>query len=167
MTKSWKITEMVIGVFQILWGILTLSLAIWSTKQIFDIGFEHLDYSWEDLSIPKIIKNYHYQLLLPILTIFAGLSIILNKRIGWITGVITSALLSTSMILSLWTIENKETENETQLYVFIGLISVIFITIFGLLLTKPIRAKYNPTERTWLIIGIIFTLLLLDNLFIK
>jgi hypothetical protein len=167
MTRNWKITEKSIGVFQIIWGSLTLGLTIWSTKLLFDIGFEHLDYSWEDISISKVIKNYHYQILLPLLTIFAGVLLILNKRIGWLTGVLTSALYGISMISSPWTIENKEMENETLIYIFAGLVSLIFIAITGLLLTKQIRIKYNPTKKTWLIIGLLFILLLLDKLLLK
>lgn len=165
MTRKLKITEKTIGVFHILWGGAGLLVAIWTIKYFFDFGFEHLDISWEDFSILKIIKNYHSQVLLPLLTLFAGVALILNKRIGWFAALVTSALNGIQMVLWPWTIENEEME-ETLVYAFAGFISLIFITIVGLLLTKQIRSKYNPSKKDWVIMSITFTLLLVDKLFL-
>lgn len=165
MTRNWKIIEKVIGIFQIVWGTLVLVIIISSFKQFFDISFERFDNYWEYISIPKVVKNYHYLILLPLMTIFAGLTLILKKKIGWLMGIVTSATYGISIVLLPWTID-KEIGNITLIYVFTGLISLVFITIFGLLMTKQIREKYNPTKKNWVIMSILFALLILDRLFI-
>jgi hypothetical protein len=125
MTRNWKIIEKVIGIFLIAFGSLVLVIAIWSIKQVFDIAFENFD-----ISIPKVIKNYHYQILLPLMTIFSGLTLILKKKIGWLMGIVTSATYGISIALSPWTIEIKEIGYVTHIYVITGLISLFFITLY-------------------------------------
>jgi hypothetical protein len=169
MIVNWKIIEKVIGAIQLIWGVCFLFITVWSIKLIFDSVFGYYDYSLADISISKIIKNYHYQILLPTMTIFAGLALILKKKIGWLIGIVTSAIYSISIILLPLTIENENIEDDSLLYVYIltGLISFIFTIILCLLLTKRIRTKYNPTSKNWVIISFLFVVLVLDKLFIK
>jgi len=162
MTKNWKIAEKVIGGFQIIWGICILILSIWSVKILLDSQLIHLGYNWKDLSAIKIIRDYHYQFLLPLLTIFSGLALLFAKKSGWLLGIVTSALSGISMILVLTKIEARDLENEILLYTATGLLVLIFTIMLGLLLSKPIRSKYNPSKKTWLIVGVLFTLMLLD-----
>ncbi|SEE50289.1 hypothetical protein SAMN04487765_2846 [Tenacibaculum sp. MAR_2010_89] len=164
MKKKWEITEKVIGAFQIFFGILILVLEIWSIKLSFNIGLKHYNYSWENISIFKVFKNYHYQILIPLLTIFAGVTLMLKKRIGWLFGVVTSVLHVMSMIL--FSVTNATVENKYLNFIYV-FISTLFILITVLLMNKHIRSKYNLTKQTWVIIGLLLILLFLDKLFIK
>lgn len=162
MTKNWKITEKIIGTVLIIWGCFLLILTFWSLKQTFDILFEELEYSGSDLSITKIVKNYHYRIIIPVLTFITGITIILQKRAGWLLGILISAINSTSIILLPWTHENLTFE----LLIIVGTHSIIFFIFFILLINKQFRNKYNPSKKAYLILSILFILLILDKLFI-
>ncbi len=166
MTRSWIITEKTISVLQIIWGGLMLSLTIWSAKLLIDFGVEHLELTWENISLPKILKNYHFRLLLSLLTIFGGLTLMINKRIGWILSVVTSLLYGITTILAFQKVK-MDTSFKLDIYdLLAGLIAILFFTIFGLLLTRQFRNKYKPTNKTWWIIVGLVILLLVDRLLI-
>jgi len=168
MTKIWTITEKTIGTIQILWGAVGLVLTIWGFKQFFDVVVAEHNLSWENISIIKLIGNHHYLFILPLLTMFAGVTLLLNKRIGWIMSIVTSLLFATAPIFNWPTMPSNELYiNDKTDWFLLSLFPVVFLTIFGLLLTNHFRKKYNPTRMSWLIILGLLIILLIDKIFLS
>ena len=160
-----KITESVIGGFLIIWGIFTLGLTIWLIKQQLDLALSYIDVHPKDISIFKLIKNNHFPILTSLLTIFGGITLILNKKIGWTISILISVVDLVSIILFLWS-NDEQTNTPSNFYILIGS-SLIFMTIIGTLLSKPMRNKYEPKKETWLIVFISFSLLFTFKLLTK
>lgn len=170
MTKAFKYSEKTIGGFQIIWGAFSLFVTIWGFINLYDIGVKYHILSWEKISILKMTKTYHFEVLLSILSIISGLLLIGNKKAGWELAIITSFVSAVTVIIILLSNYYKSYMSLTyKTYSIIG--NVIFIALFFFisffLLLKPFRIKYNPTKKTWWILAIIVCLLLLDKIIFK
>jgi|GEM_PF-3498064 len=173
MRNNWKITEKIIGCLLILWGGFYFVISIWVFKNDLDVAFAYSNNSWDDLSLLKIIKNYHFKLLLPLITLIVGLLLLLKKRLGWLLSVVFTLLWPATLLIHLWDLYTKILEDDifeenlVPICTVIGFISLILLTMFGLLMTKQIRSNYNPTIKSWLIMIVLFATLLIDKILIN
>ena len=167
MTRSVTYSEKVIGGIQIAWGALALFVAVYGLKNLYDLGVAHFQLSLEKISIWKLLKTYHSEFLLAILSLISGLLLILNKKSGWQLAVITSfvtAMLGVINLINFYYTQGKLKFNKTNVILSQVTIIVIFFLISCILLLKPFRTKYNPTKGTWWAIIIIIGLLLGDKI---
>lgn len=84
------------------------------------------------------------------LTILGGVTLLFNKKIGWLTSVVTSAIYAVMWlsVFKLWIFRDLEMEYDTRIVLPYLLLELIFITNVSLLLFKPIRNNYQPTKKT-------------------
>jgi hypothetical protein len=130
---------------------------------MYTFWFDYLDKPWQDLSFYKITKNYILSLISPLITIFSGFKLLLRKKIGWALSSVILLYQSINWILSPWSTEIELTENKLQVSLFVSLISLTFFTLCVLLLWKPIRTKYSPTKKTYVIMFSLFSILVLKK----
>ena len=166
MDRNWRVTEKVIGAVQIAWGITVLIVFIWSSNQLFMVIAPLLDLTWDNISLGKILINYHFSLLLPLLTALAGLGLLMNKKAGWIASVVLLLINGTSILISFWTAKADLTDEMISTYLFGGITTVAFFLMTSLLMTRYFRLKYEPTPGTWWTIIILALIILTDRVFI-
>lgn len=166
MTKNWIRTEKAIAIYLILWGILMIALTIWSINEGLSLAFEHFNYTWDDISILKIIKNYHHLFVPGLMGIFSGITLLLHKKSGWMAGFLCSTTVSIHILISFITIEKQNLLESPAPFIVMGIIFLLSAIVFTLLNSKAIISKYKPTKSNWIVIGVLFTLLLIDRFFI-
>ena len=171
MSKNWKIAEKITGLILISWGIFSLIISIWNIYLMYDFWFVRLENSWNKLSLYKITKNHLVNLILHILTLFAGFKLLSNKKTGWILGVVILLYQTINFILLMFTFDikediNGETINETLFFSLSSLLPLIFFTLFLFLflISKQIRTYYKPTKSNWIIIFCLLTVLLVNKI---
>ncbi|WP_425077881.1 hypothetical protein [Psychroserpens sp. S379A] len=161
-----KITEKIIGVSLISLSCLFLYYSIIGFNQILKL----INSAGEEISILKVIKNYHYPFIVPILGIVSGTLLLFRKRIGWIGSVIisfTNGIVIAILLLKSFNNENLDEEMTNSEIIIFSLIALVFL-IFGItLLNKSFREKYQPTKYTWSIISIIILMLCIDKILIE
>jgi len=169
MVKTRKIIEKIIGIILILWGGSYLFFFIWGQYILLEHTLPLLNISWDDLSILKAIKNYH-SLIIYLLSMFAGLTLILNKRVGWSTSLIVSITSVIIIIRGLIFLLTNHTEvidkDQIYLYLFLGVFLIIFILILIFLTNKKTIIRYNPNKTTWWFIVVFVGIIFLDRLFL-
>jgi len=161
-----KSAEKIIGISLVIWSFIVLYYNIITFKYIIEIT----NLSWEEISLFKITKNYHFQFIIAILNLASGILLILSKRIGWMGSVVMSIVNGLGFIIFLWPLNTDESiHNEmtnSELLMFSSIIILFFI--FGLvLLNKVFRKKYQPTKNTWVIITLIIIILCADKILIN
>ena len=153
-----NISEKVIGIILITWSCIKLYYTSSNLINIFEIS----DLSWEEVSIFKVVKNYHFQYIIPILSIVSGLLLILNKRVGWIGSTVMSFVTGIGIIILSWKLYNAEGNSiEITISDFLlpSFLTVLFLIIGLVLLSKVYREEYLPTKNTWIIM--ILTIIIL------
>jgi hypothetical protein len=163
-------SEKVIGGFQIVWGAFTLFVAIYGLKIFYDFGVTYFHLTLEKISIWKILKTYHFEFLLAILSLVSGFLLILNKKAGWqlaiITSFVTAMIGAVNLVDFFYRPDKIKFNKTTTILLDVTLITVFFLVSYILLL-KPFRIKYNPTKVTWWAIIIIAGLLLVDKIILE
>ncbi len=159
--------EKAIGGIQVAWGAFALFVAVYGLQNLYDAGVTYFQLTLEKISIWKILKTYHFEFLLAILSLISGLLLILNKKSGWQLAIITSfvtAMLSVIELIYFYCRPNKLKFDKTNAISFQLPIIVIFFSISFILLLKSFRTKYGLTRSTRWIIIIIAGLLLFDKI---
>jgi hypothetical protein len=92
MTRRFITTEKAIAIALILWGGFVLYASSVGLYQFIEMCFKYAKLNWKTISLLKLFKNYHQAFLLSSAMIFAGISLLRNKKIGWTTALITLLL---------------------------------------------------------------------------
>src|SRR6266498_5190865 len=163
MTPRYTIIEKIISILLFGWGLTFLVAAIISYYNFFQLEFKNGMLNWQTVSFFKIFRRYHLIILLSTGTIFAGLSLFLNKKIGWTFALIT--LLLNAFLFFIPT--DKSDEIFYSHFIFQELLfSVVCLTLFFILLLKPFREKYYLTKKTkWTVITITGLILIEKTIF--
>ena len=156
-----SISEKVIGIALIIWSCTILYFTFTGLKQLFEIS----NLSWEEISIFKVIKNYRFQIFIPILSIISGVLLIMNKRIGWIGSVVMSFVYGLGIIIYSCKTYNAEITISNLILPIV--ISLLFLVLGLVLLNNVFREKYRPSKYTWIIMALTIALLCVDHIFIK
>lgn len=169
MTKNWKITKKTIGAIQLAWGGFFLIFIILSVFDSIESTIAQSHLNEADISTLKVVNLFHHSIIVSIITLIAGILLLLNKRIGWLMSIVACASNFISIILSPILIVNNSqdldlADIDLNTYVSFGLVALIPLVVLMLLLSKPILNNYNPTKKTWLIALITFTMILADQL---
>ncbi len=111
----------------------------------------------------EFLKNYHADLLVLLFAFLSGIMLLLENRIGWIIAVCISMFIPFSFLINQYF--NSDIA-KAPYYMFFGICG-LFLTIFGLLISKPIRLNYFPNRITWISIAVIFILLVADKIAVE
>ena len=155
MTQPWKITEKVIAIFFIIWGAGLLSHEIYVWHQIFQLT----PFSWHEFSLTKFLINYQLDLLLLLLTLFSGIMLLIRTKTGWIFSLSISLFTPFNYLIYLY----FNSDVGRSVYIVLLGIAILFLTIFILLLSTPIRSSYPSKKFAWKYVAIIFIVLLTDQ----
>lgn len=166
MTKNWKVTEKVIGGSEIVWGFLVLSLTIYGTTFYWDMFTREPDLINPGKMFLFIFKRHHNLIFLSGLSIYAGTTLLLNKKAGWNASVVATLVTALVFILNLWNV-NYDKSRKMEFALFFMLIPIKFLIVFILLLNKQFRDKYTPSLKSWWIMGFAVIILLVDYLIFR
>ncbi len=159
MTQPGNTIQKIIAIFFIIWGVGVLSYEIFAWYKVFQI----IHISRNSFSILSFIKNYHPSFLAPLLTLVSGVMLLLINRIGWILGVCVSIFIPFGFLAYPSFYSRMDT---TSFYIIFSM-CVLFLTVFILLISKPIRLTYFPNKVAWSSIIIIFILLMTDKILVE
>jgi len=163
MTPNWTYTEKIIGSILIILG----GFILYSTFMILSLNLaivsKYLGQSMCSILTPKFIWNYHSFLIIFLLLIFSGVTLIRNKKLGWLLAI--ALLFYFTILISLILLNTDKTDwsfdRTAEFYISRVFMALVSISMCLLLLLKPFRNKYNPTTSNWLFIiltiGFLFT----------
>lgn len=166
MKTDWEIFEKIISSIQVLLGITIVSVLFWSLYIRIGLILEHSDYTWENVSVLKLIKNHHFFTLLGLMGIFGGINWFKFKTHGWLLSFLFWFLLGFSTSIILWKLKQQEpnvirADEEYLIYYSILLISFFLAILLGL---RTFWIKYNPTKKTIIIFGLILLTFVIDKI---
>ena len=169
MNKNWTLFEKIISGFQIIFGIATISFLLWSLNSRITTIFELSDYTWNDISYRKLIKNHYFFTSLGTLSVVSGILLLKSKKVGWILSVSNWLLYGLGILINSI---NRYYSNESIIesnsdYIIIGIAIISFLILALCLTLKPFRTKYKPNLKSWFKIGIITLILITAKLLIK
>ncbi len=160
MSKSNMNSIRIIAICILSMGVLSIVFRIWGILVWFDFANAHFPELHYEISIPKIVKNYHHGFVTSILEIIAGITLLMKKQIGYYLTFFSCLNFLLFYVISLFL---KDLENDRQLTIFIlkSLFGIMYLVILLLLLMPKIRKEYATTRiglyRT-LLVNLIFTI---------
>jgi hypothetical protein len=110
-----------------------------------------------------VLKN-HLTIILSLLCLFGSCFLLFKDRTGWALCVITSLIYGINLFLSSRSKAGNDKLPMAEYYKSYGIAALVFLTMFVLLILKPIRSRYSPTIRTWIIIAAAILLFIIDSL---
>jgi hypothetical protein len=162
MNKRWLITEKVIAIFLILWGIFILAEDFYSIFNNYHYALRYLDANNEKISYLKFSLKYNL-MLLDVIPIIGGILLMATKKIGWLLSFLSVVLNSFLYLIPSDKIQ-KDAFKHIQVILILVCISIFFLTLTIVLASKPFRNRYKPTSGTWFIILISVSFVVIDKL---
>ena len=164
MTTRFNKAEKVISVLLIIWGGMSLYLFIQGYYYIYSSLIASGSLNWQNVSLLRIVKNFHLPILLPFAAIYAGFRMAFDHKDGWIVALIV--LLSNGLLLFIPT-EQKGwifSIATDPVYCFSLFFIVCGLTLlFVILILKPFRIKYEFTNKVGLMVALATVLILIDK----
>lgn len=149
----WLLIEKIIGCILLLWSMFALYSILSVVTDMFRYGY----IAAGNASIGSLIKTNHLIVIISLLCLFGSWMLLFRHKAGWIFCVISSLVYCVNLFMSS---RSKTTEH----YKSYSIASILFFIIFILLLSKPIRIKYQPTVKTWVLISVTIVLCILDKI---
>jgi hypothetical protein len=156
--NKWIIAEKIIGLVLLLWSVFILYNMLSVIAGMFSSGFV----ASGKATYGSIVSKYHFPIIVGILCLFGSCMLLYKDRTGWLLCVVTSLAYAIVMFISSRAKAIDSKLPFAKYYKSYGIVALLFFIIFFLLLAKPIRARYQPTVKTWLLIGGIVLLLAVD-----
>lgn len=158
MKVNYPLLEKIIAMLLFVWG----GLLLFTISRFLYIILGHI--SWQSFSVSRFFKNFHLNILLPTVTLIAGILLFFGKRIGWILALIATFLNGILIYIPADMNDRKLQEMEVYSLIGISLVSLLCLTSFCILLLKKFRAKYSFTNGTIWIVAMISILVTLDKI---
>ena len=155
----WLLTEKVIGIILLLWSTIVLYNVIYVIAGIIRSGYT----SRTNVTYTSIALQNHLTIITGILCLFGSCMLFFKDKTGWMLCVITSFIYGVSLYMSANSKVIDGTLPASQYYKSYGAVALLFLVIFILLFLKPIRKNYQPTLKTWIIIGIAILIFFIDR----
>ena len=171
MNRNRLIVERVIASILVVWAGLVLYESIYTLYIDLNI-LQRLSSSEKfKISYLKILKNYHLSMLSPLLGLIGGVFLLFGKKIGWTFSLITSIISACFFAIDLFKIFNQKgiifNSGNSTLYIIVLIsMTMFFLAIFFILVSKNFRIKYAPTKKLWFVISAIVLMLVADLIFI-
>jgi hypothetical protein len=156
----WLLAEKIIGCILLLWSIFVLGGILSFVSGMFRSGY----IAAGNTSLSSIAKKNHLIIIISILCIFGSWLLLFRDKTGWIICIVSSLIYGINLLMSS---RSKAVDSKlpfAEHYKSYGFAALFFFVIFLLLLLKPIRAKYHPSTKTWIIISGIILLCILDKI---
>src|SRR5690606_21522913 len=110
----------------------------------------------------KIILNWHLVAITSLLLFLGGFFQVLGKKIGWYF-----VMIYRIYSIILWTVVTNISNKEYFPYHWIGYETIVlFLLILAIMLSKTVRAKYQPNKKSLLIILLGVFVLIIDRFLI-
>ena len=159
----WLLTEKIIGCILLLWSMSMLYSIISVIANTFRSGYIPAGKT----SFSSIVTKNHLMLIISILCLFGSCMLLYKDKTGWIFCVISSFVYGLNLFMAS---RSKAIDSKlpfAEHYKSYGIASLLFFIIFFLLLLKPIRIKYQPTLKTWILITAAIVLYILDKIILQ
>lgn len=158
MTRKARHLEIVIGTFLVLIGLISLYLVYYDINWRVEFVQNYADLN-EEISVTKILLNWHLAIIVSLLLFFGGILLILSRKIGWYFAIISSVYSSVA-----WTLSSLISSDQDSTFSWIGyIIGLLFLIIVIFLFSKPIRAKYILNGQSYILVIIAISVLFLDR----
>lgn len=158
MTRNARYLEIIIGTILVLLGSLSSYLVYYDINSRVEFVQNYTDLSGE-ISVIKILLNWHLAMIVSLLLFFSGIFLILSRKIGWYSALISGVYCSISWTLNSLTLTSEDFPNYWVGYI----IGLFFLVVVVFLLSKPIRAKYLPNGRSYILVIVVISILFLDS----
>ncbi|AXT20261.1 hypothetical protein D7030_03865 [Flavobacteriaceae bacterium AU392] len=124
MNKNWRVLEIIISLLQIIFGIVILVIILPTINKFLKITFDN--FTWEQISIYKLISNFLLPIFLSLLCIISGILLLRSKLSGWIIGVSFWSIKIVSGIFTFY-IEVNDDKPNLLLIIIIPLLFAILL----------------------------------------
>ena len=165
MTLRLKVIEKIIAILLILWATFELFSIFWTLNYFASTGFEMKLLTWDNISYFKVFKNYHLNIIVPLLSIFSATYLLFRKRIGWILTIAVCLINIIGYFILILNLSGAyDSVNSSTFYFIHGVIIAIYLLFIFLLLQRPFKEKYSATNKMWLPILILIGIYLIDRI---
>jgi uncharacterized membrane protein len=151
MTFRVNLIEKIIAILLILWAAFELFCTLWTLNYFASTGFEMKFITWDNISYSKVFKNYHLNILVPLLSIFSAIFLLFRKRIGWILTIAVCLINAISYVILILNLSGAYDKVNSSIFYFIhGVIISIYLLFIFILLQRPFKDKYSASNKMWL-----------------
>ena len=153
MKQNWRIFEIVLSGVQIVLGLLLLFIIASTITQYYTILWVNPLIDHKSIIVTSFKKNY-IPFIVSLISIYSGFLLIKNSLKGWISSIVTWTMCIILLAFSFYRIsENYPSELNLASKIIMSFAEIAFIIILLALNNSEFRQKYNPSKRSWIIIG--------------
>ena len=146
-----NLTEKIIAILIILWAAFELFSTLWTLNYLVSTGFEMKVLTWDNISYIKVFKNYHLNILVALLSIFAATFLLFRKRTGWILTIAVCLINVINYVILILNLNGAYGKVNSPAFYFIhSVIILIYLFFIFLLLQRPFKDKYSASNKMWL-----------------
>jgi hypothetical protein len=160
---KWIIAEKVAGLILLAWSVFVLYSIFSMISGVFNSNFM----ATGKVTYGSLAEKNHLIIFVGILSLFGSCMLLYKDKTGWLLCVVTSFVYGISLFISSRSNAVNTSLPFTKYYKSYGASALVFLLIFVLLLLPPIRKKYQPSLKTWIIIVAIIALIILDKMIFK
>jgi hypothetical protein len=156
----WLLTERIVGCILLLWSMFVLYSILSIIADMFRSGY----IAAGNTSFSSIVIKNHLIVIISILCLYGSWALLYNDKTGWMLCVVSSLIYCINLFMSS---QSKAIDSKlpfVEHHKSYGIASLLFLLIFFLLLLKPMRIKYRPTVKTWILISVAIVLCILDKI---
>jgi predicted neutral ceramidase superfamily lipid hydrolase len=166
MNRGLAWTEKIIAVLLIVFACVKIYALSFSMYWTFDIAFNQAHLTWKEISLTKVVSNYHLETILSLATLVGAILLLCNKKPGWILTAAISIIGLVQFIIMLVKFKGDKHQlgNDLWLYLLPGILIAVYLTFLILLLQKPFRIKYAMTRKSWLTILLLVLIYFTDSI---
>ena len=156
----WLVAEKIIGCILLLWSVFVIASILSVVSSMIRYGY----IAAGNTSLSSIAIENHLIIIISILCLSGSWMLLFRNRTGWILCTVSSLIYGINLLLSSRSKAVDSSLTFAEHYKSYGFAALLFFIIFLLLLLKPIRTRYHPSAKTWIIISGIILLCILDKI---
>lgn len=156
----WLFAEKIAACILLLWSVFVLASIISVVSGMLHSGY----IAAGNTSLSSIAIKNHLVIIVSVLCIVGSWLLLFKSKTGWIICIVSALIYC----INLFTSSRSKAINSklpfAEHYKSYGIAALLFLIILFLLLLKPIREKYQPTLKTWMLIIGIIVLCIVDKI---
>jgi hypothetical protein len=154
MKHSWRMFELILSGIQICFGLLILFFVYLTCNQYYTFLWKNPLVDHQSIVLMALRKNLTL-VIVSLITISSAILLIKNLLKGWVMSVITWIMLTITLIINSYRLNQSNPGELDLISIFIlGIITVVFIAIVFALNNIEFKQKYSPTIKNWIFIVI-------------